>query len=161
MGKIKVVKLTKEQRSELEKGYRKGKSHAFRTRCQMILLKSERRTSVEVADILRCCEVVINNWLKRFETQGVEGLKTRAGRGRPPILSSQNPEHLKKVKAEIRKHPNSIKTVIANLEEEFDLQMSEDTLKRYLKKTVIASVAGVRTSSRGRWVKIGNEKKSS
>lgn len=97
MGKIKVVELTEDQRCELENGYRKGRSHAFRTRCQMILLKSERRTSVAVADILGCCEVVVNNWLKRFETEGIEGLKTRPGRGRPPILSSQNPLHLEKV----------------------------------------------------------------
>ncbi len=36
MGKKKVVELSAEQRAELEKGYRKGKSHAFRERCQMI-----------------------------------------------------------------------------------------------------------------------------
>jgi len=44
MGKTKVVSLTAEQRAELEKGYRTEKSHCFRLRCQMILLKSEERT---------------------------------------------------------------------------------------------------------------------
>ncbi len=160
MGKIKVINLTDEQRNELEKGYRKGKSHSFRRRCQMILLKSEKRTSAEVADILGCCEVVINNWLKRFETEGVQGLKTRPGRGRPPILSSQNPDHLKKVQAQIKKNPNSVKTVVANLEEDLDLRMSEDTLKRFLKKTVTDSDDSEKVSSRGRWVYVGKKKKS-
>ncbi|MEJ7863343.1 MAG: hypothetical protein WKF90_17065 [Pyrinomonadaceae bacterium] len=65
MGKTKVIELTVEQRTALEKGYRTGKSYCFRTRCQMILLKSEKRTSVEVAAVLGCCEMVVNNWLVR------------------------------------------------------------------------------------------------
>lgn len=68
MGKKKMVQLTAEQRAELEKGYRKGKSHSFRLRCQMILLKAQNRTSLELAEFLGCCEVVVNNWLKRFES---------------------------------------------------------------------------------------------
>ncbi len=50
MGKIKVIELTEKERTALEKGHKKGSSHAFRQRCQMILIKSERRTSLEVAD---------------------------------------------------------------------------------------------------------------
>lgn len=134
MGKIKIVELSIEQRAELEKGYRKGKNHTFRERCQMILLKAEKRTSAEVAEILGCCEVVVNNWLKRFVNEGIKGLETRPGRGRPPLLSQQNPEHLKKVAAEIKEHPNSVKTVIANLEEGLGVEVSPDTLKRFLKK---------------------------
>ena len=92
MGKTKVIELTAEQRAELEKGYRTGESHCLRTRCQMILLKSEKRTSVEVAEVLGCCEMVVNNWLARYQQEGLKGLATRAGRGRPPILSQQNPQ---------------------------------------------------------------------
>lgn len=161
MGKKKIVQLSAEDRAELEKGYRKGKSHTFRERCQMILLKAEDRTSLEVAEILGCCEVVVNNWLKRFECEGIKGLKTRPGRGRPPILSQQTPEHLSKVEAEIKVHPNSVKTVIARLEEDFGLEMSPDTLKRFLKKMVTDSVARERGSSRGRWVLKEPKKKNS
>ena len=56
MGRKKIVKLSDEQGAELEKGYRKGKSHRFRQRCQMILLKAENRTSLEAAEILGCCQ---------------------------------------------------------------------------------------------------------
>jgi transposase len=153
MGKTKVVELSLEQRAALEKGYRTGASHAFRTRCQMVLLKSERRSSVEVADVLGCCEIVVNNWLRRYEEEGIEGLKTRPGRGRKPILSTQNPLHVQTVKAEIAKHPQSVKTVIARLDEELDLAMHPDTLKRFLKKVVTASAASARASSRGKWRK--------
>ena len=161
MGKTKVIELTAEQRAELEKGYRTGKSHCFRTRCQMVLLKSEKRTSIEVAQVLGCCEMVVNNWLNRYETEGIEGLATRAGRGRPPILSQQNPVHLQKVAAEIKKHPNSVKTVVANLEADLDLAMHPETLKRFLKKTSIASVAPAPGSNQGRWLKSEKKKKNS
>ena len=161
MGKKKVVELSQVQRAELERGYRTGKNHAFRTRCQMILLKSENRTSVEVAEILGCCEVVINNWLKRYQVEGIKGLQTRAGRGRPPILSQQNPKHLQKVQAEIKEHPNSVKTVVAKLEEDLNLQMHPETLKRFLKKMVTASVALERGSRVGRWSLSERKKKPS
>lgn len=151
MGKTRIIDLTDEQRATLEKGYRKGKNHAFRLRCQMVLLKSEKRSSVEISQILGCCEVVINNWLTRFEQEGIQGLQTRAGRGRKPKLSTQNPVHLQKVKAEIANHPQSVKTVIAKLEEELDLQMHPDTLKRFLKRLVTASVDSGGASNQGRW----------
>jgi transposase len=127
----------------------------------MVLLKSEKRTSTEVADFLGCCEVVVNNWLKRYEQEGVEGLKTRAGQGRPPILSQQKAEHLKKVKAEIEKHPNSVKTVVAHLEEDLALSLHPETLKRFLKKMVTDSVAHERGSNRGKWVASEKKKKHS
>ncbi len=161
MGKIKVVELTNEQRAELEKGYRNGQSHTFRQRCQMMLLKSEKRTSVEVAEVMGCCEMVINNWLTRYLEEGIEGLQTRPGRGRPPILSQQNPVHLKKVKDEIAKHPNSVKTVVAALDQEMDLPMHPETLKRFLKKMVTASVGQERGSKIGRWILKESPKKPS
>ena len=151
MGKTRIIELTDEQRAALEKGYRKGKNHAFRLRCQMILLKSEKRSSVEIAQIPGCCEVVINNWLTRFEQEGIQGLQTRAGRGRKPKLSTQNPVHLQKVKTEIASHPQSVKTVVAKLEEELDLQMHPDTLKRFLKRLVTDSADSGGASNQGRW----------
>ena len=127
----------------------------------MILLKSEKRTSVEVAEVLGCCEMVVNNWLVRYQAAGMAGLATRAGRGRPPILSQQNPDHLEKVAAEIKKHPNSVKTVVAALEEDLNLTMHPETLKRFLKKTSIGSVAPAPGSSQSRWSKKEKPKKSS
>jgi transposase len=153
MGKTKVIELSAEQHAALEHGYRKGKSHAFRVRCQMVLLKSECRSSLEVGHILGCCEIVVNNWLSRYEAEGIKGLETRPGRGRKPKLSTQNPLHLQKVKAEVAKHPQSVKTVIAKLEEDLDIAMHPDTLKRFLKKLVTASAASARASSHGRWQK--------
>ena len=161
MGKTRTIELTDQQRAALEIGYRKGKSHAFRLRCQMVLLKSEKRSLVEIAEILGCCEVVINNWLTRFEQEGIQGLHTRAGRGRKPKLSTQNLVHLQKVKAEIASHPQSVKTVVAKLEQDLDLQMHPDTLKRFLRSLVTDSADSGGVSNQGRWQMRGQPKRNS
>ena len=136
MGKIKTVELTRDQRAALEKGYRTGSSHAFRLRCQMILLKSEQRTSAEIAGILGCCEVVVNNWLKRFEMEGIAGLETKPGRGRKPILDSD--KDLARVKAAVAANRQRISMAKAELEAELGKTFSQKTLERYIKNMVLA-----------------------
>jgi transposase len=136
MGKIKTVELTKAQRTALEKGYRAGASHAFRTRCQMILLKSESRTAVEIADLLGCCEVVVNNWLKRYEAEGIDGLRTKPGRGRKPVLDAE--KDLPSVKAAVAANRQRISVARAELEAELGKRFSTRTLARYIKNMVLA-----------------------
>jgi transposase len=136
MGKIKTVELTGAQRAALEKGYRTGSSHAFRLRCQMILLKSERRTAAELAELLGCCEVVVNNWLKRYESEGIEGLRTRAGRGRKPVLDAE--QDLPRVKAAVAANRQRISLARAELEAELGKSFSTKTLARYIKNMVLA-----------------------
>lgn len=135
MGKTKVIELTKAQRQELENGYRNGKRHSFRQRCQIILLKSENRTSLEVVSILGGCEMTVNNWLKRYEQSGIEGLQTRKGRGRKSILQT---EDLEQVKAAVKKSRQRLSQAQAELEAGLGRSFSASTLKRYLKKTVAA-----------------------
>jgi transposase len=136
MGKTKVIQLSKEQREELEKGYRMGKTHSFRQRCQIILLKSEKRTSQEVVSILGSCEMTVNNWLKRYAQFGIEGLQTRPGRGRKSILRV---EDLEQVKTQVKASRQKISAARAELEESLGKNFSASTLKRYLKKTVAAT----------------------
>jgi transposase len=136
MGKIKTVELTRAQRAALEKGYRTGSSHAFRLRCQMILLKSERRTAAEIAGILSCCEVVVNNWLKRYESEGIEGLRTKPGRGRKPLLDAE--KDLESITAAVAANRQRISVARAELEAELGKSFSTKTLQRYIKNMVLA-----------------------
>jgi transposase len=136
MGKLKTVELTKAQRTALEKGYRAGESHSFRTRCQILLLKCERRTSAEIAEIPGCCEMVVNNWLKRFEVEGIEGLRTKPGRGRKPIPDTE--QDLQRVKAAVQAHRQRIGWAKAELETELGKAFSQKTLERYIKNMVAA-----------------------
>jgi hypothetical protein len=77
MGKIRKIELSTEQLAELAAGIRTGKSHAYRQRCQLVMLKSEGRSSKEVAAIIKMNAITINNWLNRYELEGIAGLKTK------------------------------------------------------------------------------------
>ncbi len=138
MGKTKVIELTTEQRLKLENGYKNGTSHSFRQRCQMILLKSEKRTSVEITLILGGCEMVVNNWLNRYEAEGIKGLETRAGRGRKTILQAGD---LEQVKVAVKENRQRISQARAELEASLDKEFSVSSLKRFLKKTLAATNA--------------------
>lgn len=138
MGKTKIIELTDEQRTALGNGYRNGQSHAFRSRCQMVLLKSEKRTAAEITLILGGCEVVVNNWVKRFEAEGIKGLETRPGRGRRAILGEAD---LAAVRAAVIENRQRIGQARLELERDLIKQFSTTTLKRFLKKTIAASNA--------------------
>lgn len=74
---------------ELTNGLKNGKSHAFRSRCQAILLKADGRTSKEVGSIVGMCNVSVNSWLKRYNSEGIQGLSTKPGRGRKRLISQE------------------------------------------------------------------------
>jgi transposase len=137
MGKTKIIQLSDTQRQELEDGRRTGKSHAFRERCQMILLKSEKRPSSEIARFLGCHKITVNQWVKRFEAEGIEGLKMRPGRGRRAIL--QVSTDLSRVRAAVQRSRQRIGLARAELEAELEKPFSVTTLRRFLKKTIAAT----------------------
>ncbi len=131
MGRIIKIELSDNQRKELENGYRSGKSHAFRTRCQMVLLKSEGRKSEEIASFLGFCQQAVNNWLKRYKAEGINGLLVRMGRGRPAILSKT--EDFEAIKKAMQKHRQRISIAKVELEDTLGKEFSGRTLSRYLK----------------------------
>ncbi len=137
MGKTKVIQLSDEQRQKLEAGRRTGTSHAFRERCQMILLKSGNRPSSEIARFLGCHQITVHEWVKRFQANGIEGLKTRPGGGRRAIL--QVSTDWGAVRAAVVRSRQRISLAKAELEAELGKPFSTTTLKRFLKKTIAAS----------------------
>lgn len=73
--KVKRIDLTEAERIELEQGFKTSKSKRFSQRCHMILLKSQGRTSQEIADIFGTTFQPVNSWVKRYLESGIEGLK--------------------------------------------------------------------------------------
>jgi len=139
MGAIKQLELSNKERRALEQGYRAGKSHAYRQRCQMMLLKSEERSSVEVGEILGCCEVVVNRWMKRYQAEGLTGLETKPGRGRKAILNAVT--DAAKIKEVVQANRQRLSVAKAELEEALEKQFSQKTLERHLKKVLVAITA--------------------
>ncbi len=132
MAKIKSVALTPDQRAVLGKASRHGKSYSFRQHCLMILLKAQQRTSKDVAAQVGCCEVVVNSWMKRYQNQGLDGLKTKAGQGRLPILDKENV--LAAVRLAAQQNRQRVSLAKAELTRELGKDFSTQTLTRFLKK---------------------------
>lgn len=139
MGNLRTLQLNKEQRAELEEGYRNGHSHAFRKRCHLVLLKTEARSSKDVGAIVGLHPVSVGSWLNRYEEQGITGLKTRPGRGRKPILDPE--KDIEKVRQAVDEERQRLSQAKHLLETQLDKSFSLKTLKRFLKKTTAATNA--------------------
>ena len=151
MGRTITIELNEQQRAALENGYRDGHSHVFRVRCQMILLKAEGRKSRDIAEILGFCEAAVNRWLWRYKADGLRGLETKAGQGRPPILDPKNDAAA--VRLSVAEHRQRLSQAQAELEVSLGKQFSEKTLRRFLKNCVAdisasASARGTRRAKR-------------
>lgn len=131
MGKTRIVILTDEQRQVLEKGYQNGNSHAFRKRCHIVLLKSEKRSSEEVSKILKMSEPSVNTWLNRYESESIVGLFTKKGRGRKPILNIETEETV--VRDAIKVERQRLTETQAIIAQKLNKEFSTKTLKLFLK----------------------------
>jgi transposase len=86
MGRVNTPVINEAEKLALEHGLKISKSYVFRMRCQTILLKSDGRKSKDVASIVGMSHVSVNSWLKRYKDEGIQGLLTKPGRGRKPII---------------------------------------------------------------------------
>ncbi len=135
--KIRAIALQTEQRRELWQGYTKGQSHAFRKRCHLVLLKAEGRSSKDIGLIVAMHEVSVNNWLNRYEAEGIAGLLTKEGRGRKPLLNEQ--QHVTIVRNTIAEERQRLSQAKELLEQRLNKTFSEKTLKRFLKNITAAT----------------------
>lgn len=129
MGKIKELKLTPQQQSALENGYRKGSSHAFRIRCKAVLLKAQGLSSLKIGEQLDMNQVSVNNWVKRFESEGINGQNTRPERGRKAIIGTQDETIIRQA---IEKDRSSVLAAKAQWEAATGKTACEETLRRFL-----------------------------
>ena len=129
--KSKKLDLTAAEKAELKKGFKYSGSKVFSQRCHMILLKNQGLTSQQIADIFGVTFQPVNSWIKRYLSDGIEGLKTKSGQGRKPILNKEQDEA--KVKAAIKNERQRIKLAKEDLEKDLGKSFSVLTLKRFLK----------------------------
>lgn len=133
MPRITVIELSAAARAALEQVHQHGASHALRRRCQMILLKSEGLTSSQVAALVGVCEMSVHKWVHRYQSQGITGLETQPGQGRKAILQECD---LEAVKAAVALHRQRLSVAKADLEQALDKSFCQETLARFVKKTV-------------------------
>jgi len=128
-----IEKLTEAQKSALEKGYRTGKSHLFRRKCQCILLSYGGKSVSELCNFFQVTDTSIYKWLNLWETQGIKGLELKPGRGRPPKLKETDKNQVKKIKVLVENEPQNLNRVVGQIKTTLGIDLSKKTLKRFLK----------------------------
>ena len=131
--KITTLQLTDSEKHDLEIAYKTGDSHCYRTRCKAILLKSQGKSANEIASILDVSIPSVFNWIKRYGDEGINGLKTRTGRGRKPIIDSSDEEIIRKAIEEDRQSVSKAREAWQNATGK---KASDATLKRFLSNLV-------------------------
>jgi transposase len=130
-----------EQKQALEEGYKKGKSHSFRNRCQAILLSHQGHSVQQLARVFQVRDLSIYKWMNRFEDGGVKGLQNQPGRGRKALLKLENQFHVQVVEAQIEQQNQRVKLAKEQIEKQLGHSLSESTLKRFLKKVATSGNA--------------------
>jgi transposase len=91
---------------ELKELYRTTKDVRLRTRSQMILLAAEQgMTAPAIAQIVRESDQTVRNWFKRYQAEGIEGLKDAPMPGAPRKVT---PEYVKQLVEVVRLRPRSL-----------------------------------------------------
>lgn len=129
MGKIKVLLLTDTESFSLEEGFRNADSHCLRMRCRAVLLKSKGLSSQDIGLHKDMSHISINSWVKSFEEFGIDGLSTRPGRGRKPIMDCSDEQIVRKAIEQDRQSVSKAKEAWQNATGK---EASNWTFKRFL-----------------------------
>ena len=78
------VTLNQAARDELERRYQTTRDATTRTRYQMVLLRAEGHSVVEVAHLTRCSPDTVRRVLKRYLAGGADAVPHRPHLGQPP-----------------------------------------------------------------------------
>ena len=142
MSRVNTPILDNLARTALERAHKTSPNHALRLRCQVVLLTAAGRTSQDVGQVVGLCQVSVNSWVKRYGQEGIEGLKTKPGRGRKPLLRVAQDE------AAIRAAVQANRQRIALAKAEWETQrasgspaVGRDTFRAFLKALVAATSA--------------------
>jgi transposase len=83
------IKLSEEEKAQLERWVKNPPRPYLRERARAILRIAGGTPIMQVAQTLRIRihRTAVSEWVHRFEEGRVEGLKIRAGRGRKPAFS--------------------------------------------------------------------------
>jgi len=81
----------------LADAYRKERDVKVKERILIISLLAEGRSTYEAAGILHCPQSKVAYWKKRYEEEGLDGLKTRKQLGRPPKVAREKMKEVREV----------------------------------------------------------------
>lgn len=130
---------TPEHLEALDELYRTTRDVRLRQRTQVVLLAAEKGlVAAEIGGIVRLSEESVRRWLKRYEAEGIEGLKDAP---RPGVAAVVTPEYREQLVHIVRQRPRSLgqsfslwtcQRLADYLAEETGIRVSDETVRRYL-----------------------------
>lgn len=133
-GKKRYINLIEGERSKLESGYKTGEKNTFRTRCHYILLSDQGFSMKEICKIHSISQISLGKWYTRYEEEGIAGLHTAKGPGRPQIVRIENKADSELFEKWVEDNAQNLKPVLIEIEKHFGKTISKRTLQRILKK---------------------------
>ncbi|MEI7575247.1 MAG: IS630 family transposase, partial [Methylotenera sp.] len=126
-----VTPLSCEENTTLNEIHKNHWNHAPRVRSHAILLSAQGFKLSKISEILSVCRQTVATWVHAWENDGICGLIDLPRSGRPCILCDES-----EVKAieYVEQSPRSLKTVLAELSDKLDIDISHATLKRACKR---------------------------
>jgi transposase len=134
---IYVRRLSDNERRQLKRLARKEVGRVSE-RIRMILLSDRHYSVPEIAKIFECSEATVREWIERFETEDIQGLKDRPRAGRP---CKADTAARKVIRQQLEKSPAAcgylfgfwtVVTLTAHLAKCFGLCLSQTTVRRVL-----------------------------
>lgn len=135
--KNKQISLEDSERITLRYASKYHPKAEVRDKCHGLLLNHSGMSQKDVALHLGVSQNTVGSWIKTWTKSGIAGLCRKTGQGRKPILSTSNDKHSQLIEKILEQQNQSIKAIQAELMTELAVQMSTDTVKRYLKKMII------------------------
>ena len=126
-----IKSLTPEERASLVRGRKSTKGYQFQNRCHAILLSESGTTVSELESIFSVSKQTIYGWFNRWEQGGIAALENEPGRGRKPLLRTDNKDHVKAVEKAIEKVNKKGGNLLAEVDKE--LQLEQGLSKRMLR----------------------------
>jgi transposase len=108
----------------------------FRQKANALLMSHK---GLSIGFIAQFCDVTthtIGRWFTAWEQEGLVGLMRQSGQGRKPILTVSNKEHIEALDKAVESHYQDVKGIQMALESQLETPMSQDTVKRFLKKII-------------------------
>lgn len=125
-----IKDLSQETINILRRINKESKNHRVRQRSHCILLSYQGHPTTELMRIFNVNLLTIYNWFDAWESNRLVGLYDRKGKGRKPKL---NDEQKKKIREWAKMFPKNLKKICALVKEEFNISVSNKTIKRVLK----------------------------
>lgn len=115
----------------LERIYCQSRHHQVRQRAHFLILASQGMKVEELMKIFKISYKTIYNWINRWEYEGIVGLYNKPGRGSKRTFNLEQEETIREW---ARQEPRQLKKVLQKVKEEWDIQVSAETIKRILRR---------------------------